>query len=259
MKLAYMPLLQIQRDLYEMPRNMDRFNAYIDIITNDERDDVAIAPLVIANPMAKEHVNAALDILLAMDADGIGARTAREISTTLLPDAPGDFKAALVVVDDQGGWTNRWTWEHDVRFGPDRFRTRKGDPITKRFWVTGLLWATVTYDERAIREAMLVPAYRAVYVQEHGHATTVRTKLAQEGWALAMAGCDEPALDADDLEYTREIIEPSLEDPHMRTAVECLFGDDASRSLGFTPRGLSPWAGLALALYDAKTKTRLSS
>jgi hypothetical protein len=30
------------------------------------------------------------------------------------------------------------------------------------------------------------------------------------------------------------------------------FGDAAGRTLGFTPRGLSPWAGLALALHDAR-------
>ena len=38
----------------------------------------------------------------------------------------------------------------------------------------------------------------------------------------------------------------------MRTCVECLFGDAAGRTLGFTPRGLSPWAGLALALHDPR-------
>jgi hypothetical protein len=32
--------------------------------------------------------------------------------------------------------------------------------------------------------------------------------------------------------------------------MECLFGDEPGRTLGFTPRGLSPWAGLALALHD---------
>ena len=31
-----------------------------------------------------------------------------------------------------------------------------------------------------------------------------------------------------------------------------LIGDAAGRALGFTPRGLSPWAGLALALADAE-------
>jgi hypothetical protein len=38
----------------------------------------------------------------------------------------------------------------------------------------------------------------------------------------------------------------------MRTVIECLFGDTAARSLGFTARGLSPWTGLALALARGK-------
>jgi len=37
-----------------------------------------------------------------------------------------------------------------------------------------------------------------------------------------------------------------------RTCVECLFGDADGRTLGFTPRGLSHWAGLVLALHDAR-------
>jgi hypothetical protein len=36
----------------------------------------------------------------------------------------------------------------------------------------------------------------------------------------------------------------------MRTVIECLFGDAAACTLGFTPRGLSPRA--ALVLRDAR-------
>jgi hypothetical protein len=255
MNLTYVPLLQLQRDLYEMPRDRARFDAYIKLIGNDEGDDIALVPLVIANPMAKEHVNAALDVLLAMDADGIGVRTADEISTDLFPDTPGAFSAALVMADDLGGWTNRFTWEHDLRFGPDRLRNRTGDPIAKRPWVAGVLWAGVTYTPASLREALLAAAYRVDHVHRHGHAVTLRDKLAQEGRVLAMAGCTEPVLDADDLEYTREVIEPFGDATEMRTAVECLFGDDAARGMGFTPRGLSPWAGIALALHDARART----
>jgi hypothetical protein len=76
--------------------------------------------------------------------------------------------------------------------------------------------------------------------------------LAQEGTVMATAGCAGPVLDADDLDYTREVLIPFLDADDKRTAVECLFGDAAGRTLGLTPRGLSPWAGLALALHDAR-------
>ena len=255
MNLSYVPILQLQRDLYEMPRDRARFDAYIKLIANDEGDDMALLPLVIANPMAKEHVNDDLDVLLAMDADGIGERTAHEISSQLLPDAPGTFDAGLVIADDTGGWTNRFTWEHDLRFGPDRLRNRKGGPIGKRNWITGVLWTGVPYSEETIRETLLAAAYRVDHVQRNGPPVTLRDKLAQEGWVLAMAGCTEPVLDDDDLEYTREVIEPFGDATEMRTAVECLFGDEAARGMGFTARGLSAWAGIALALHDARART----
>ena len=75
-------------------------------------------------------------------------------------------------------------------------------------------------------------------------------------------GCNRssngPTLDAEDIAYTREVLIPYLDADDMRTCIECLFGDAAARTLGFTPTGLSPWAGLALALDDARPKeTRL--
>jgi hypothetical protein len=122
----------------------------------------------------------------------------------------------------------------------------------KHFWLFGVLWTSEPPSERAAREAVLAAAYRATYVHRHGPARTLRDMLAQEGHVLAAAGCTGPTLDADDLAYTREVLVPYLGADDKRTCIECLLGDAAARTLGFTPRGLSPWAGLALALHDAR-------
>jgi hypothetical protein len=106
-----------------------------------------------------------------------------------------------------------------------------------------------------VREAILTAAYRVAYMHQHGLARTLREMLAQEGQVMALAGCSGPTLDAEDIAYTREVLIPYLDAvdaDDMRTCIECLFGDEAGSTLGFTPRGLSPWAGLALALHDAK-------
>jgi hypothetical protein len=76
---------------------------------------------------------------------------------------------------------------------------------------------------------------------------------------MARAGCSGPVLDAEDIAYTREVLADYLDATDMRTCIECLFGDAASRTLGFTPRGLSPWAGLALALHDARPSHEVGS
>ncbi len=70
---------------------------------------------------------------------------------------------------------------------------------------------------------------------------------------MALAGCDTPSLDVDDRDDTRHILEPFLDETLARTVMECLYGDAAGRTLGFTPRGLSHRAGLALALHRARS------
>jgi hypothetical protein len=258
-KLDYVPLLQVQRDLQGMPRGYERFRQYLRTMLSD--DGVELPPLGIMNPMAKDHVTALLDALLALDADGVGARAAAAAEAALA-DVPGKAKVGLVVADDlMGGWTNRYDYEFKLRFGfghrpferdpdsPSGFRLPRW---LKHFWLTGVLWSSEPPSVRAVREAVLLPAHRLAYAYRHGPARTLRAMLAQEGHVMAAVGCAGPTLDAEDIAYTREVLAPFLDAGDMRTAIECLFGDAAGRTLGFTPRGLSPWAGLALALHDAR-------
>jgi hypothetical protein len=235
---------------------MKRFRQYLRTIFPHDDGADQLLPLLAMNPMGKDHVTALLDELLAMDADGLGAGVVEEASARL-EDVPGEFHVGLVVADDlRGGWTNRYGNEFILRFGPDHLRSRRGPPVRPRwlkdYWLTGVLWSSEAASGRAVREALLTAAYRVAYLHQHGPAQTLRDMLAQEGQVLAQAGCAGPVLDAEDVAYTREVLIPYLRASDMRTCMECLFGDAAGRTLGFTPRGLSPWAGLALALHDVQ-------
>ena len=258
MKLDYVPLLHVQRQLQSIPRGMGRFRQYLWTISPDGAN-LELPSLVAANPMAKDHVTALLDALLALGADGVAARTVAEASAQVA-DEPGDFKVALVVVDDlMGGWTNRYAEEFTWRFRagpppPAEFRVPRW---TKYYWVNGILWSSEPASERAVREAVLTAVYRAAYVQRHGPSRTLGAMLIQEGCVMARAGCTRPVLDDEEIAYTREVLAPFLQADDKRTVIECLFGDAAGRTLGFTPRGLSPWAGLALALHDANQTLQL--
>src|SRR5262245_60628449 len=216
-----------------------------------DRTGPELTPLLLANPMGKDHVTALLDDLFRLDADGIAARSAAEASVDLA-DEPGDFDAGLVVVDDlMGGWTNRYAAEYTIRFQSGPPPENPPAWMTRR-WIYGALWSSEPATAQAVREAMKAAIYRMAYVQRHGLARTLRDKLAQEGQVMAAAGCTAPILDEDDLAYTGEVLIPYLDADDVRTTIECLFGDAAGATLGFTPRGLSPWAGLALALHDAR-------
>ncbi len=251
MNLDYIPLLQVQRDLQAMPRDHERFQEYLRIMTNAHGDLGMLVPLLAANPMAKEHVTAILDAYLALEADTIGADVLAAASARL-KDISGTGKVTLVVADDMlGGWTNRYDYEYRLRFQCG------GPPATlphwlNHFWIYGVLWSSETATERAVREALLTAIYRTAYVCAHGPARSLRDMLVQEGAVMTMAGCSGPVLDEEDIAYTRAVIDPFLDANDMRTVVECMFGDAAGQTLGFTPRGLSPWAGIALALHDAR-------
>ena len=161
-----------------------------------------------------------------------------------------------------GGGTNRYDCEFAWRFGSvlntgQRSAAHKPSRWKMDFWLQGVLWSSEVPSERAVREAILTVAHRAAYMHRHGPARTLRDMLAQEGQVMAQAGCSGPTLDAEDIAYTREVLAAFLDTDDLRTCIECLFGDAAARTLGFTPPGLSPWAGLALALHDTRPNESL--
>jgi hypothetical protein len=243
MNLEFVPLLQLQRDLYAIPRGLERFQAYLKTMLNADASDIELLPLSILNPMGKDHIPALLDALLSMQADQIAAAAIAEVSQQFERD-PGRFKLGLIVADDQlGGWTNRYTSEFSARF--------ELEASLKRGWLTGILWSSETPSGQRVREAALTPVYRAAYQQRQGTPRTLQAMLQQEGYALSMAGCQQPQLAPDDLVYTREMIAPYLSTQDYPTIFACLFGDRAAQALGYRPRGLSDDAGLALALHDA--------
>ena len=107
-------------------------------------------PLLLMNPMGKDHVTARLDALLALDADEIAARTVAE-ALVPLADEPGDFKAALVIADDlMGGWTNRFACEFNLRFrcGPPPSDDFQLPRWAKHFWVNMVLWSSEAVTEQ---------------------------------------------------------------------------------------------------------------
>ena len=260
MKLSFLPLLQVQRDLYALPRGFERFREYIKTMTDPETGDLAL-PLVAMNPMGKDHVPALIDQYIALGAEQIAAEAtakavavqpANSIWTATASAVANDleYKVALVVSDDlKGGWTNRWASEFGHRI--------EGAAITKRGFITAILWTSEPASAERVRDEVLTSIYRVAYLQSHPAPKTLREMLEQEGYAMASAGCTSPALDDDDLEYTRTVMAPHLDAHDRATVIPCLFGDAAATALGYPPQGLSDRAGFALALSDARTRITL--
>ncbi len=130
MQLELVPLLNVERELYDTPRGGQRFRKYLQVMQGGT-DDVDLLPLVALNPIGKEHVAAVLDALLALDAEAVAARAIADASRRLqrIPDV---LKVGLVVADDAaGGWTQRELADARHRF--------EIDAALKRGWATALL------------------------------------------------------------------------------------------------------------------------
>jgi hypothetical protein len=243
MNLTYVPLLRVQRELYALPRGMERFREYIKTMTDAETGDLAL-PLVAMNPMGKDHIPALIDEYIALDAEKLAVETIEATAKAIALQTT--YKIALVVSDDlKGGWTNRWASEFGHRFESAAF--------LKRGFLTGILWTSEPATVANVREAILTAIHRAAYLGSHPQPQTLREMLAQEGVVMARAGCTSPVLDPDDLAYTRSVIEPHLGATDRATVIACLFGDTAANALGYPPQGLTDRAGFALALHDART------
>ena len=243
MELEYVPLFKTQRELYGIPRGMERFRAYLSTMVDPATGDMSL-PLPAMNPMAKDHVPALLDRYLELGADEIAEHAVADAQTEL-EGLPGQFKVTLVLSDDaMGGWTNRYSSEFTFRFGTRAY--------LKRGWAIGILWSSETPSTRRAREEALTAVYRAVYILQNGYASTLEEMMKQEGNAMARAGCSSPALPGDEIGYTRDALDQHLKAKDHPTLISCLFGDAAASELGYPPLGLSDRAGLALALHYAR-------
>jgi hypothetical protein len=244
MDLEYLPLIGTQRDLYRLPRGMERFREYLDAMIDRDTEDVKV-PLMNLNPMGKDHVPAFLDGLIAMDADG-AASAAVDRARRALDAEPGAFRVCLVATDDlAGGWTNR--------FSVELAQIRDQRALHKRGWITVPLWISETYAPHEVMAQTLAAIHRCALVRRAGYPETLGEILSQEtAVCAAVAGyrLDMPVagmLSAEEAAYTEEILRPLLGATDDSSLIAALFGDQAAKQLGHAPLGLSARAGLALA------------
>ena len=238
--LELAPLLQTQRDLYELPLGRERFERYLATTTGGGPD--MERPLSLFNPMAKPHAAEALDRLIELEAEAIAAGAISE-AVERLPPAGSALRVALVLVDDlAGGWTNRYFTELGAR--------REPMAELRRGWVTVPLWTSESAGPESIRRAVLNGAFRARFVLEYGPSPSLRALMRQEGLAAAFGG-GSCGIDPAQLERWRRIIDPHRSSEHLPILLACLYGDDAARSVGYDGLGLPADAGWELALHEA--------
>ena len=249
MRFELVPTLDKLREVYLVPRGPERFQAYLAATAGGAQraEEVKLPPLVSANPMAKENVLAFVEDWLALKAESVTQEVLDDANARFetIP-FPRSIKVGLAVLDDLGGgWTNRAI--------NDAARFEVGRTLHDTGWLTVHLWVSEAPNLSDLRLSVIESACRAAYAVQHGDSLMLAARMRQEGWVLAAAGRG-PTFDADELAYSRAVLEPHLESSHQPTVIACLYGDDAARQWGYVPLGLSANAGFEVALADAQNE-----
>jgi len=130
MTIQLIPLLTAQQNLYRQPLGLDRFREYLQTLLKADKSDVDLLPMMMMNPMGKQHVADYVDASIAMDAEAIAEDA---IASFQLGSRLARFKLGLAVADDQkGGWTNRFSSDFAHRF--------HGQAQLKRHWISVIFW-----------------------------------------------------------------------------------------------------------------------
>lgn len=250
MPLTYIATLPTLHQLYSMPRDMTRFNWYIETMTSTNaagKTDI-VMPIGAVNPMGREHCLEAVDRLMAMDADGVAAHTAHEVEQILGRNFDG-AKVFINLLDDvRGGWTQRHFSEAGYRYSSeDVMRANR-----ERRFVLVAMWASEVerFSPERVRQQTRDAVYRYAHMQQHGRPLTLREMMVLDHLAARFANITKPTLDADDLAYTHQVLAPYLDASDTPTVMAALFGDTVAETLGYPKLGLSDRAGIALAISD---------
>ncbi len=266
MHIEYVPTLAVARDLYRMPRDMERFRAYLRTMVGDPRhpNPELELPLVAMNPMAREHALEAVEHLIALGADEVAREATAEASDRVASvGALADIAArmTLVVSDDIGGmWTDRVGSEVGLRWGERTFgstrpkRAERPATVLPR-WLTGITWTSERPNVEGVRRLVLASVYRAAHMAALGAPDTLGAMLRQEARTARFAGL---AVDAPS-ESARAIVAGAWDDASVPVVYAAWGGDDAARAMGYDPLGLRLGEALAVALEQTEGEEPLDA
>lgn len=251
MKVILTNILEDFRDLYRIEDRFERFGAYAALGSGKARGEPL--PVGTFSPMGRQQAGY-LDRLITMGAEELARAAAAEVAEAFA-ELHDRFRLMLVVADvPRNGWTERHLTDAEWRFTLNDTLPKSMTLTGFDRWVSVLLWTDVEATEAYVKREVRGALYRALHVRYLGAAHTLSEMMRQEGRVLAYAGY-APELDAEELEYSREVIAPHLHSTDFPLCFAALYGDAAAKQVGYEALGLAADAGFQVALHDASTES----
>jgi len=233
--VAVVPTLAAMAEIYRLPREggaaSPRFKRYLELIPQAYE-------LAAYNPMAGPHALETTEQLIAVDAEAVTLKAAREV--TELCDYRDQITLAVVLCAP-GGWTDRLATEVQHRTA--------GRPPTGRGLV--LHWTRETPTAAQIRREAIAEAVRVMAFATLRRRESVANVLRREGLAYALGGNPYGPVTAEDEHTVRDAVDVLGASEAMGDMTAVLYGDGAAAALGWAPAGIAEHGGYRWAIDQA--------
>ena len=228
------PTLETMAELYLLSRDggpkSERFTAYVKRVEHEWG-------LVSYNPMAGAAALEAVQQAIAVDAE----RIAREAAGDTIAECEYTGSVTLaVVVASAGMWTDRLATEVEYRTTAKR-RADHGQVM---------LWSREAITAEDVRRESVAETVRTMWTALHGQARTLRSVLAREGLAYALADLKtivQPENDA----AIGDALAILGDSTTQGDIVAALYGDAVADQMGWPTLGISDRGGAQWAARRA--------
>ncbi len=237
MPFCLLPLLDRMIEMYQQPRDIARFKAYLATLTTSDGKDLDL-PIGVYNPMAREHVLARLQRMKQLGAEEWLDTEIRAMNRR--SDVPAEaVQVAIGLADDLGGgWTNRYSTDYQ-----HKFRTR--GLLVRRF-CTPIVWTSEPFSPALLTTRSRACMNRFMYQQCHGMPKTLDDHIRQEGVVQRQTG-EAVALSDAALSVARTLFMANRQTDNYAFIFTFLYGDAAAETFGYQPIGACENMGFAAA------------
>ncbi len=240
---SLLPVLDQIEALYLLPRNKGRFDAYLDLLQGETKNDMVL-PIAGFNPMAKDFVLKKVEELKSLSAEELMKEVLHSINSETKSKALPEFKVALNLSDDIGGaWSNRFTVEFSSKF--------EIDDIFKRNFCTPIFWSSEDYSEELIIHRTRAYVFRTLFWVEHGKPNNLKNHVLQEAYVQTKTPSN-PDYGMIDMDTSKAFFDKYSETEDYSVLFNFFFGDEASEVLNYPKYGSMKNEGFIFSAYAAQ-------
>ncbi len=246
MPFKHLPLLERMESFYQLPRDRQRFDTYLDVLIGPDREDVVL-PIASFNPMGKDLVLEKIKELRAVDAETLIQTTVEYVNANWAALTNDVYTVALNLVDDIGGaWSNKYTTDYTSKFD------QAG--MAKRHFCLPVFFTSENYDATLVRERVLEYLYRTIHWLHLGKPETLQQHLDQEIFVQRhVKSYKDLTFDPEELQMMERLLtQQGPENSDYNTIFNFFYGDSACELLNYPCYGVPEMAGFRYAAYLAE-------